>query len=378
MSAGLTEILDEARAVVLAELQAIIPDGTADQRLLKQLILDYPLRQAKGLRPALCLQVCRALGGREDMVRRTAAVLELYHNAFLLHDDVEDGSLLRRGEPALHREHGVPTAINTGDAMLALALGPLLENTARMGLGRALRVLEVVAHMVRESVEGQALELSWIQRQVWDLSEDDYTRMVVQKTAWYSFMAPMQVGAIAAGARPEQLDALLGLARDLGIAFQVQDDLLNLEEGRDAYGKELAGDLWEGKRTIILLHTLRHLDADERARAHALLARPRPEPATEALVAELDRLRAAGELSAAGHGALLARLADGAPTQAAEVAWLQGRIEACGSLAHARAFAARHARAAGDALTACHPWLPPSPARDFLHALVDYVLERTR
>ncbi|MCA9525994.1 MAG: polyprenyl synthetase family protein, partial [Myxococcales bacterium] len=273
MSGLLSEALDEARDVVLQELDAIIPGGTPDQRLLKELILDYPLRAAKGLRPALCLQACRALGGREDMVRRTAAVLELYHNAFLLHDDVEDGSHLRRGAPALHREHGVPVAINTGDAMLALALGPLLENTARVGLGRALHILERVAHMVRESVEGQALELSWIQRQVWDLSEDDYTRMVVQKTAWYSFIAPVQVGAIAAGARPDQLAALLPFARDLGIAFQVQDDLLNLEEGRDAYGKEWAGDLWEGKRTIILLHTLRHLDAADADRARALLAR---------------------------------------------------------------------------------------------------------
>lgn len=373
--ADITEVLSEARAAVLRELDALVPAATDDQRRLKALILDYPLRAAKGLRPALCLQTCRALGGREDMVLPTAAVLELYHNAFLIHDDVEDGSLLRRGSPALHREHGIPVAINVGDAMLALALEPLLANTARVGLGAALQILETVAHMVRESVEGQALELEWIRRQVWDLSEADYTRMVVKKTAWYSFIAPMRIGGLAAGARGATLAALEAVAHDLGIAFQVQDDLLNLEEGRDAYGKELAGDLWEGKRTVILLHTLSQLNPADRALAQALLGQPRPEPEDDARAALLASLEAEGHLTAAGRARLEAPHA-AAPKAASDVAWLRDQVEACGSMAHARAFAARHAEAAGAKLRACD-FLPPSPARDFLEALVAYVLERT-
>jgi len=372
---SLHEVLAEARDAVLRELERIVPAATPDQQRLKALILDYPLRSAKGLRPALCIQTCRALGGREDAVLPTAAVLELYHNAFLIHDDVEDGSLLRRGAPALHQAHGIPVAINVGDAMLALALEPLLANTERVGLGVALRILETVAQMVRESVEGQALELEWIAQQIWDLTEADYVRMVVKKTAWYSFIAPMRIGGLAAGARRDQLQALEGVALDLGIAFQVQDDLLNLEEGRDAYGKELAGDLWEGKRTVILLHTLGCLAPADRARAQAILGRPRPDPAQEARAALLAELEAAGDLTAAGRARLVG---DGVrPKSEADVAWLRDQIEACQSMAHARAFAAAHARAAGDKLSKCNDFLPPSPARDFLAALVGYVLERT-
>ena len=91
--------------------------------------MEYPLREAKGLRPALCIATCRALGGSLEAVLPSAAVLELYHNAFLIHDDVEDGSERRRGMPTLHRDHGAPIAINVGDAMLGLALSPLLDNT---------------------------------------------------------------------------------------------------------------------------------------------------------------------------------------------------------------------------------------------------------
>src|SRR5262245_62243345 len=124
-------------------------------------MLDYPLREAKGLRPALAIATCRALGGKVDAVLPTAAVLELYHNAFLIHDDVEDDSLMRRGRAALHQDHGIPVAINVGDAMLALSLEPLLKNMAVIGLGPSLLILQAVARMTRESVEGQALELEW-------------------------------------------------------------------------------------------------------------------------------------------------------------------------------------------------------------------------
>jgi geranylgeranyl diphosphate synthase type II len=88
-------------------------------------MLDYPLREAKALRPAMCIATCRALGGSTEGVLQSATVLELYHNAFLIHDDVEDESEKRRDGTTLHRAHGVPVAINVGDGMLALALEPL-------------------------------------------------------------------------------------------------------------------------------------------------------------------------------------------------------------------------------------------------------------
>src|SRR6201999_1944144 len=127
--------------------------------------------------------------------------------------------LMRRGRPTLHVDHGVPIAINVGDAMLCLSLQPLLDNVEAIGLGPALRVLEAVAHMTRESVEGQAVELDWVRHNRCDLDDDDYIRMVVQKPGWYSFIVPMQVGAIAAGATQDEVDALVDFGHDLSVAF---------------------------------------------------------------------------------------------------------------------------------------------------------------
>src|SRR5436190_12103087 len=141
MGAVLSDYLSEVRGFVLDEIRQIVA-GRKYRPMLYDLMLDYPLRGGKALRPALCVASCRALGGRLEDVIRTAAVIELYHNAFLIHDDIEDGSLLRRGRPTLHTEYGVPTAVNVGDAMLALAMRPLLDNTRVLGLGKALRILD--------------------------------------------------------------------------------------------------------------------------------------------------------------------------------------------------------------------------------------------
>src|SRR4051812_8541431 len=242
--AELLDYLDACRDLVTEEIRRILPADRRRGAALYDLMLDYPLREAKGLRPALCIATCRALGGKLEAVVRSAAVLELYHNAFLIHDDIEDESLMRRGGPTLHRAHGVPIAVNVGDAMLALSLQPLLDNIGVLGLGPSLRILAAVARMTRESVEGQALELSWVRGGVWDLGDDDYVHMVEQKTCWYSFITPIVIGAIAAGLAPDEIEPLAELSRCLGVAFQIQDDLLNLEGDVGEYGKEIGGDLW--------------------------------------------------------------------------------------------------------------------------------------
>src|SRR6185295_19276952 len=133
--------LADARRLAIDEIRRFIPDDDACGPVLYDLMLDYPLRDAKGLRPALCIAASRALGGGLEAVLPSAAILELYHNAFLIHDDIEDGSEQRRDRPTLHREHGAPVAINVGDGMLALALTPLLDNMRVVGLGKALRII---------------------------------------------------------------------------------------------------------------------------------------------------------------------------------------------------------------------------------------------
>ncbi|TFV58859.1 polyprenyl synthetase family protein [Mycobacterium sp. PS03-16] len=345
---------------------------------LYDLILDYPLRGGKALRPTLAIAMCLGLGGHLDAVLPSAATLELYHNAFLIHDDIEDESWWRRGKPTLHMDHGVPIAINVGDAMLSLSLQPLLDNVERVGLGSALRILRAVARMARMTVDGQALELEWIRSNTWQLRDADYLGMVELKTSWYSFITPLQVGAIAAGAGPDRLKPLEALGRHLGAAFQITDDLLNLRADPEDYGKEIGGDLWEGKRTLILLHALRHAEPTERERAVCILTRHRPGgDGDPGLTDLLDRLTSRGDLSRAARAEIAARLGTRQTKTLDDVRWLYALLHRAGSIAHARDVAARHAEEAAGVLGELD-WLPPSRHRDTLDALVDFVHGRTR
>jgi geranylgeranyl diphosphate synthase type II len=379
--------LNECRGLVTEEICKIIPADERYQSILYDLMLDYPLREGKALRPALCIAVCRALGGKLDSVLRSAAVLELYHNAFLIHDDIEDESLMRRGSPTLQRQHGVPIAVNVGDAMLALTLKPLLDNIALLGLGPALRILEAVSHMVQESVHGQALELDWVRRSEWDIDEDDYVRMVVLKTGWYSFITPVLIGGIAGKLDAERLGELAEFARLLSVAFQIQDDILNLDGDLAGYGKEIGGDLWEGKRTVVLLHLMRCADEEARAEVRRILELPRPadprsngnghDAISEALLSELVD---DGQLTEQGSARLREAIDRNRPRHKTEeeIERLMALIRRHGSIEYARGVARRWTEEARAQLEKCSAWMIPSVHRSVLEELVAYVYSRIR
>jgi geranylgeranyl diphosphate synthase type II len=377
----LEHYLAQCKQACDGEIERLYGSGRHGTSGLHQLILDYPLRGGKALRPALSIAICLGLGGHLDAVLPTAATLELYHNAFLIHDDIEDESWWRRGKPTLHIDHGIPIAVNVGDAMLSLTLQPLLDNVERVGLGPALRILRAVAHMTRQTVDGQAIELEWVKSNAWQLDDTDYLTMVELKTSWYSFITPLQTGALAAGAGAERLAPLEALGRHIGAAFQITDDLLNLRADPQDYGKEIGGDLWEGKRTLMLLHALRNATADERDRAIAILGRRRPGTDDELSLADvLERLTRRGELSHNGRSEIigyLRRHRHSEPKHLDDIRWLFALMQRLGSLAHARDVAAGHARAAAAVLDGID-WLPASKHRDMLAALIDYVHGRTR
>lgn len=337
----LSRYLTECRDLVLSEIKEIIPHNRY-RPILYDLILDYPLRLGKAFRPSLCIATCRAMGGRAHDVLRSAAVLELFHNAFLVHDDIEDGSLMRRGFPTLHRDYGVPIAVNVGDGIFALCLQPLLDNMRLIGMGKALRILQIITRMASESVEGQAIELDWVRRGAWMLRDRDYCLLSYKKTGWYSFIAPMQIGAVVAGATPAQLALLRKYAAYVGVAFQIQDDVLNLVADESRYGKEIGGDLWEGKHTLILMHMARSATARERAAAQRILAKSRAER-TEA-----------------------------------DVRYLSDLIHRYGSIDYARSVALRLACKAEQTLQRASTWMPPSVHRDFLEAMTQYVTTRKK
>lgn len=384
--AEFSRYLDEVRGLVLEELHRIIPRGGPVDAILYARMRDYPLRPAKGLRPALCYAVCRALGGTPAAVLRTAAVIELYHNAFLIHDDVEDQSRMRRNEPTLHAAYGEAIAVNVGDGMLLLCQEALDANMKLLGLGPALRIRRTMLRMSREAVEGQAMELEWIRANRWNLADADYLRMVHKKTTWYSFTAPLVLGAAIAGLPEARETALRCLAALLGAAFQIQDDLLNLTGDPERTGKESCGDLWEGKHTLVLAHMMRSVPPAERAHLTAILSKARPESADFAtglsgdLGREVAALAEAGGLDATAADHLRQRLrALAAETYRthADVTALQEAIARCGSADYARRVAARRIGRAERLMCSLHAWLPACVHRDFLDAVLTFVLGRS-
>ncbi len=152
-----------------------------------------------------------------------------------------------------------------------------MENRGILGAQASWQIVEETERMMTHSLEGQAIELAWIRGNVCDLGVRDYMQMCLKKTSWYSFIYPMRVGALIA--RPGRLekDEFCRLGWYFGAAFQIQDDILNLTGDYERYGKEIAGDLWEGKRTLMLIHVLKHCRPQERVRLRRFLARPREE-----------------------------------------------------------------------------------------------------
>lgn len=310
------------------------------ERHLYDLVADYPRRGGRMLRPSLCIATARAFGGDVEETVRVAAAIELLHNAFLVHDDIEDDSESRRGRPTLHRLHGTPVAVNVGDALALLGLDALLANRWRIGSRLTLRLLEDAERMMRESIEGQAVELGWRRDNALHVTDADYLEMVLKKTCWYTTIFPLRAGMLIGTHSAFGLDHIVRFGFFLGAAFQIQDDVLNLAGDESSYGKELNGDLWEGKRTLILLHALRQLEDAERSRLAAFLAKERDE------------------------------------RTAAEVHWVRGRIDECSSVEYAKTVAHGLAGAARHEWARCSAQLRPSRDRAFLEALSLWVLRR--
>jgi geranylgeranyl diphosphate synthase type II len=333
------DVLGEYGAVAQRAVRDYL-NAAAEDDAVYRLASDYPMRGGRALRASFCIAAARAFGARTSDAVESAVSLELLHNAFLVHDDIEDESEERRGAPALHVLHGVPTAVNAGDALTVLGLGPLLKNRVVLGPDLAWRVLREAERMVRESVEGQALELRWRSENALDLTNDDYLRMILKKTCWYTTIYPSRVGALIATRSASELDRFVRFGFFLGAAFQIQDDLLNLVGDHASYGKELDGDVAEGKRTLMLIHLLRRARGRERAKLARILAQP----------------RGRRDLS--------------------DIRWIRKRMDHHGAIDHARRIAHALAGAAMHEFRIAYESAPDSRDKRFIEALPLWVLER--
>jgi geranylgeranyl pyrophosphate synthase/uncharacterized protein with NAD-binding domain and iron-sulfur cluster len=299
--AGFLDRLNWYREQALDRLIGVVPGGEPSRHLYG-LVRDFVAQPSKGLRPALCLATCRAYGGSTEAALPSAAGLEMLHNAFLVHDDLEDGSVSRRGQTTMHRRVGIPLAVNAGDAMNALSMRLFRGNVNELGPEVALRIMDEVDHLLVESLEGQAMELGWTRDNEWDLSTDDYLRMVLKKTAWYSFIHPMRIGALIAGA-DDNLDRFNRFGFLLGAAFQIQDDVLNLIGTPSRYGKEIAGDLCEGKRTLVLTDAFSQAMPAEQSWLQSLFSRPREQRLQRELIDVYDLIGRNGSIESARRAA---------------------------------------------------------------------------
>jgi geranylgeranyl diphosphate synthase type II len=338
--ADLFAVMETCRRRVADEIFRRIPDRRPVNSLYG-LMRDYPARGGKGLRPTLCIASCGAFGGNGEDAVQIATAVEMFHNAFLIHDDIEDESINRRGRKCLHTQHGIPLAVNAGDSLNLLAVETVLRNIEDLGLARTLALIDEIIRMCRESLEGQAIELGWIRKGVVPARDMDYITMVTKKTSWYTCQSPCRLGAIAAGhTRPLELDLIGAVFREVGVAFQIQDDVLNLIGEEDLYGKETLGDLLEGKRTLMLIHLMRTVPRRERS----------------ALVRWLGRSRDARTLRESRE--ILARMMDH------------------GSIDYARGVANRHAARAARLFDETLGFIPEGEDKAVLRQVIHYVNTR--
>lgn len=217
----------------------------------------YSANAGKRHRPLICLLACVAVGGDPRYAMTAAASVEHFHTAALIHDDIADESLLRRGEPCMHIREGVGLAINAGDLALSLVNGTVLKDEY-MDDHTKVRVLTELVDMTARTVEGQALDLGWARDSRYDISIDDYLTMIKHKTAFYSGGVPLAIGAIIGKGSEEQIAVLREFGMLCGLAFQIQDDLLNLIGKEESVKKDFRSDITEGKRTLMVVHALAH------------------------------------------------------------------------------------------------------------------------
>ncbi|MBF4804937.1 polyprenyl synthetase family protein [Lancefieldella rimae] len=228
---------------------------------LYQPLRGFSATGGKRVRPALVLLATQAVHGNVEAALPVACAIEDFQSAALIHDDIADKSELRRGEPCLYRRLGTGLAINVGDAALVHTIGRICHSNTYDETTR-LRLIDALISMQEHTLEGQALDLGWTQENRWDITPDEYLFMATSKTAYYSASYPLLCGAIVGGGTAEQRSALEAFGLKAGLAFQLQDDLLNLVGDAKTQGKDFRSDITEGKRTLLVVKAIEVLLAD--------------------------------------------------------------------------------------------------------------------
>ena len=285
----------------------------------------------KRLRATLPWLVAKAVGDTHSGLLDVGAAIEIIHNFTLVHDDIMDDDDVRRGRPAVHVEYDLPTAINAGDAMLAIAFEAM---AVAEGIEPELLpfLVKRIGRMVRKCSEGQQLDIEFEDREV--VSEEEYIEMIHGKTA-AMFLTCAEVGSHLAGADEDIIQCMHDWGLALGLCFQLMDDLIDVLSDSDTLGKPSGSDVAQGKRTLMVIHALR-------------------QPASQA------------------KDDLIAVLGKGDNVTAEQVARGHQALHDLGSIEYAKAKAEAYHRKAHD----CLDRIPENPALKALRELTDYQLKR--
>lgn len=285
----------------------------------------------KRLRATLPWLVAKAVGDSHSGLLDVGAAIEIIHNFTLVHDDIMDDDDIRRGRPAVHVAYDLPTAINAGDAMLAIAFEAM---AVAEGIEPELLpfLVKRIGRMVRKCSEGQQLDIEFEDRGF--VTEDEYITMIHGKTA-AMFLTCAEVGSHLAGADTETIECMHDWGLAVGLCFQLMDDLIDVLSDSDTLGKPSGSDVAQGKRTLMVIHALEQP----------------PSKSKDDLMAVLGK---------------------GDDVSAEQVMLAHKALEDLGSIDYARSKAESYHRKAHD----CLDRLPNSPAMRALRELTDYQLKR--
>ena len=247
----------------------------------------------KRMRATLPWLIAKAVGDSHAGLLDIGAAIETVHNFTLVHDDIMDDDEVRRGRNAVHIEYGLPTAINAGDAMLAIAFERLVqaENLDHEDIPA---LVNRVAWMVRRVSEGQQLDIEFEDRL--NVSEDDYLEMIEGKTA-VMFWICAEIGASISGADDETVQLMAEWGKALGLCFQLMDDVIDVLSDSATLGKPAGSDIAQGKRTLMIIHAMQQPDGPVKERLMAVLGKG--EEVSEAALS--DGLAALAELGSVDY-----------------------------------------------------------------------------
>jgi len=306
----------------------------------RELMSVYPKRKGKYFRPSMVILTGEAMGVSRDLLINTAAAQQVSEEWILIHDDIEDDSLVRRGEATLHRQYSKELAINAGDGLHVLMWTMLQKNRQILGEKKTFAVMEEFSKLLNRTVLGQSIEIKWAQENKRDLNDEDILLILESKTGYYTVAGPMREGAIIAGATNEQLEKIYRFGKLAGYCFQIKDDLLDITSDFCGQKKQCGNDIYEGKRTIMLTHLMRTINKNDWKMLDNIMNKNRQEKSED------------------------------------EVNWVITKMNECGSLNYANKMMENFAAEAKIYFQKELGFLAKKPAKDYLEYLPDFLTKR--